>query len=76
MFSDRPFRDAKKRKKNWIELKKHQNLLNRVDELEMKLSAMDQDIEEMQDTVDEVSRMQGHRIYDTQGNIPPPAEEG
>jgi len=66
MFTDRTFRDAQKRKKNWIELKKHQNLLNRVDELEQKLSSLDQELDRLQETMDdyEISRFKEDRLQD------------
>lgn len=76
MFSPRPFLDAQKRKRQWQELKKASNLLTRVDDFELRLHKMEQEIDEALDSIDEISREQKNRLYDTQGRRPPPPEKG
>ena len=76
MFSPKTFYDAQKRKKQWQELKRANNLLTRVDDFESRLSEMEKEIEGMLDQVDEISRFSQDGLHDTKGHRPTPPEEG
>ena len=76
MFSSRVHRDAQRRRKEWLELKKANALLSRVDNFERRLISLEDEIDQMLDYIDEISRKQSDRLYDTKGDNTSPPEEG
>ena len=75
MFSSRPYKEAQKRKKEWIELKKANDLLSRVDNFERRLISLEDEIDQMLDDIDEISRIKSNRLQDTKGHSPSSPEK-